>query len=250
MIIRDYESARELVNAMNVVGKRIWIAVDDPINRLLRVVDEHLKYCYGIRLSDLKATGDQLNIKELEALKSTGNRWELIKDLEISEQQKFLLSEFYLKGMANYLSEKYKAALVDSPLRVNSTLKLLDNNLLSILPVDLRKKACGFDINDKDFKLLSTRKLYTPLFEYSAYCYKEYDHIFDVNVKDFINEKSIYDKEKELYEKIIKKCGPEVDITLLERMPLTVSPVPDWAEKKAGFYMYELIGVGIELNKS
>jgi len=245
MEVKKFSIARELVESMNAIDKRIWISADDPVNHILKVIDEHLEYTFEITLADFKKTGDQLSTEELESFKSTGNRWDLVSGVEISEQQKFLLSGPYLTGMANYLADKYQTLIEKSPLRVNSTLKELSMSEIGILPVDPGKRAYHFNIGDKDIVEVKGNNMFVPLFDINLFYSKEYKNIFDVDVEDFVNRDDILLLENEYYEKIVEKLGTQVEIFFRILTPLTVLPCSDWGNKRMGFSVFEQIGIGI-----
>jgi hypothetical protein len=245
MIRKRFKDAREFIDNMNAIDKRIWVSADDPKNRTFKVVDEHLEYTFEITMQDFIETGESLSVEELECFKSTGERWNLVKDVKISERQKFLLSELYVTGMANYLADKYEVLQKKSLLRLNSTVKVLECSKLPILSIESREKAYCFSENGHDIIDVKSRRMYVPLFEVDAYYSKKYKSIWDIEVEDFIEEDGIFLSENELYNQIVNELGEEVRITLIIRLPLTVLPVTDLVNSEMGFSVFENIGIGI-----
>ena len=251
MEVRRFKSARELVNSMNAVSKRVWISANDPISMILKVVDEHLEYVFEIAVSHFKTTEVSLSGEEQKAFMGDGNRCELVKGVEISEHQKFLLSNEYWQSMALYLTDKYNSVLKKSSLRVNGEVGDLSGGAFPYYDIDPENNAYYFDEDRGIVGIvgnINRTRMNVPIFEVASHFEKEYKSIWDVKIDDFINEDGIFHKENELYKKIVEKFGVNVKIVIPIKTPLTVLTASDWVNKKFGFSVFEYIGIGIYKN--
>lgn len=241
-----FKRARDLVNNMNAMSKRVWVSADDPKNLMFKVVDENLEYVFEIGMSHFKTSGHLLDDVEKDAFQHSVNRWKLIKDLEIIEHQKFLISYEYYEGMANYLRGIYNRELVNSKLRLNGILRKLEARDLSILHIDLGKIPYCFAGDGEELIQPKVKdRICIPLFEVPQLIMKRYDTIWDLKVSDFIGNNEILEKENNYYERIVNEIGEKVEIVINSRHPLIVLPVTDWAKGEMGFTFFICIGIGI-----
>lgn len=248
-----FKKARDFVNNICNV-KKIWISASDPLNMLLRVIDENLKDAFEITASDFRETADELTAEEQNAL-TEGRYWEL-NGVEMSEHQKYLLSIEHVQGMANYLKKRFTVELEKSLLRLKGKVENIPARALPCYDVDPEKGALYFDENAEKIERLreGMNRMVVPIFELNQLIQKECESVWDMRVDDFVGF-NIVEREDELYEKIIKRVGEKVKIIIpvMNADPtssLIVLPCMDWVNKKAGFSVFENIGIGIYENDS
>lgn len=244
MEVKKFKKVRSIVDSMNSISKRVWVSADDPETQWLGVVDETLENLFEISMEDFKKSRQALTEKELICFLSGGYRWDLVKGVEISEHQKFLLSDPYLKVMANYLLPIYMSRLEKSSLRVNSDVELLSPAAVPVYDLDPEEGAYFFDEKgEKIIKSKNKRRLYVPFFENRFFIYRKCRDIWDWKVDDFIKKDDLFLKEDEYYKKIVEKVGAKVKIIMPVRTPLAVLPAMDLRNKRVGFYAFECIGI-------
>ncbi len=245
-----FDGAREFIDFMNHLSRRLWISADDPQLMTLKAVDENLEYVLELTIKDYRETEHLLNEKEKNIFRNDlgGNKryWELTGE-KLSLHQEFLLGPNYWHGMANYLQRKFKEELKESLLRINGKVEELKPGTVPLYDVNPEKSAYYFDEDgDKivEVKDKTKTRMYIPIFEISQSYFKECENIWDVKVDDFVENK-ILERENFLYKRIIEEIG-EIELIIVPVFTsLTVLPCMDWAQGKAGFAAFENLGVGI-----
>ncbi len=246
MEVRKFENVRELIDSMNSVGKRIWIGADDPKNLTLRVVDENLDYAFEIGMSDMKDTAHLLNAQEIEVFRNSKDHWRLVKDVKITEHQKYLISHSYFNGMADYLSRIYSQESYFSDLRLNGEIKILKEGELPLYDINPEKETyCFGEDGEELIKVGFKNRVYVPLFEIAQCPLKKYNSVWDVKVDDFITNNDLLEYENDFYERIVKEIGTKVKIIIPIRTPITVLPVTNWVKGEFGFSSFIILGIGV-----
>ena len=250
-----FKKARDFVDSI-CKEKKILISADDPVQMLLRVIDENLKHVFEIAIADYKETKKQLNEKEQNAI--LNRNFGELNCISLTEHQKFLLSIEYGQSIANYLQRKFNKELeTKSLLRLNGKVDFLPKNALPKYDIDPTRGVYHFnDIGDEVVFVTGKNRVHMPLFEINKLIQKDYESIWDIKIDDFIMGcEEIIKVENELYEKIIKKIGDgdnEKTIIIpvmnsVENSSLTVLPCMDWINKKAGYCVFEILGIGVIL---
>lgn len=239
------DGVREFVDVMNNTGdKRIWISANDPISKTLATVDEKLEYALEISVENYRESEHLLTEAEQESFRA-GKYWELT-GVELTGQQKFLLSYEYMQGMALYLQNKFRKDLEGSLLRVNGKIEVLKEGVLPVYDVDPEKGAYYLDEDQEIKKVENKTRLNIPFLELSSWSSKVVESIWDVKVDDHSSE--VLNLENELYEKIVKELGEDLELIIVPvRTPLTVLPTVSWAEGEMGFTSFEQVGIGVYL---
>ena len=239
-----FDGAREFVDCIRE-SKKIWISVNDPVLKIIKVIDENLEDVYEMNLSDFKESEIQLTEVELKALREK-NYGEL-SGVKLTEHQKFLLSPEHWQSMANYLQKKFNDELVaKSLLRLNGKVEILPALSVPCYDFDPEKGAFCFDETSDNILRIERGKSRTliPIFEISQTIQKECENIWDVTMDDFMGC-GILDHENNLYKRIMEEIGEKVKIIIPIKTALTVLPCTSWIEKKAGFSAFECLGIGI-----
>ena len=240
-------SAREFID-FTYKYERIWVHIDQPDLCLLRMVDENLEFVIEITLTDYLNTHDALSVDEKSAMHGASREVEgcCWKYSNATEHQEFLLSMKHWKAMAGYLQRKFRKEIESSRLRTFAEATVLKKGQLPLYDIYPDRSVYFFDDMGQNIeKLKGKPRVSLPIFEVGHNSFKEYNSIWEADLHDFSNNSEMVNKENKIYDRIVEEIGKDVIILMPISTSLTVLPCTNWAEGKAGFSIFENIGIGV-----
>lgn len=239
----EFKEVRKFVDFIKSHNERIWIKQDQPKKLLLGAIDEYLDYFIEISLVNVKEQMDSLTTQEKSIFKNNRNYCELTNK-KITEYQKYFLSDEYWLSLSTYIQRKVRQKLNDgrSTLR-KCKIDYLPEKMLSKYKIDEYEKVFYLDKsqNISEFIVKDEKEFVVPTIEICSHIENDIENIWDIDIDNVINNKSILEKENEIFKSFLER-SPDSLLTLIIRTDLTTLPAVDLIHKKIGFMLFENIG--------